>query len=71
MEIDALIKEKDEFPGIKIKYQNQVDERKLKQITPVKRYFVLSKEDFSRRDQVMILPVDLFLALLSVSEKNL
>ncbi|MEA3360989.1 MAG: DUF4143 domain-containing protein [Thermodesulfobacteriota bacterium] len=70
-EIDAILRGNERYLGIEVKYQNQVNERDIRRISPLKRYFILSKEDVERRENLMILPVDIFLALLPISEKNL
>lgn len=70
-EIDAILQGDERYLGIEIKYQNQVNEKDIRRISPLKRYFILSKEDVERRESLMILPVDIFLALLPISEKNL
>lgn len=69
-EIDAIFREDGGYSGLEVKYQGQVDERKVKRIAPVKKYIVLSKEDVGGRGDIMIIPVDIFLALLPVSERN-
>ncbi|TET08891.1 ATP-binding protein [Candidatus Aerophobetes bacterium] len=69
-EIDAIFKENAGYSGLEVKYRGQVDERMLKRIAPVKKYIILSKEDVGGRGDMMIIPVDIFLALLPVSERN-
>ena len=43
----------------------------IKRVEPIKRYIVLSKEDVGYKGEVMIVPMDIFLAPLPVSRKNL
>ena len=69
-EIDVIFKDDGGYSGLEVKYQGEVDERDIKRIAPVKKYFILSKEDFGGKGNVMIIPVDIFLALLSASERN-
>lgn len=69
-EIDAIFRGDERYLCIEIKYQNQVNERDIRRIAPLNRYFILSKEDVERKENLMILPVDIFLALLPVSEMN-
>ena len=69
-EIDAIFREDGGYSGIEVKFQTQVDERGIKQIAPIKKYIILSKEDVGGMEDIMIFPVDVFLALLPVSERN-
>ena len=70
-EIDAIFREKRGYLGIEVKYRRGVDERDVKRIPPIKKYFILSKEDVEHKENKMIVPVDTFLALLPISEKNI
>ena len=70
-EIDIIFKDKNVIYGIEVKYQNQVSERDINRITPLQNFFILSKEDFAIHDNLCIVPVEIFLALLLSSEKNL
>ena len=67
--IDVLFQEDGGYSAVEVKYRGQVDERDIKRISPVKRYFVLSREEVGWKGDVIILPVDIFLALLPVSER--
>jgi predicted AAA+ superfamily ATPase len=69
-EIDAIFKINGSYLGIEVKYQWQVDERDIKRIIPVKKYIILSKEDIGGRGDMMIVPLDVFLALLPSSKRN-
>ena len=62
-EIDAIFQEDGGYSAVDVKYRGQVDERDIKRISPVKRYFILSREEVGWKGDVIILPVDLFLAL--------
>jgi len=66
-EIDAIFQEDGVYSGIEVKYRGQVDERDIKRISPVKRYFVLSREQVGWKGDCIILPLDIFLSLLPVS----
>lgn len=70
-EIDTVIKQNSHYLGIEVKYQAQVDQRALKRIQPVRRYILLSKEDVAIGERSLIIPVDVFLSLLPMSERNL
>ena len=69
-EIDTVIKDERGYIGIEVKYQGQADEKSIKRITPIKKYFILSKEDIGGKGELLIVSVDIFLALLPVSERN-
>lgn len=68
-EIDAIFQEDGVYLDIEVKYRGQVDERDIKGISPVKRYFVLSREEVGWKGDCIILPLDIFLSLLFVSER--
>ena len=70
-EIDAVLKESKGFCGIEVKYRRDTDERSVRRITPLKKNFLLSKVDFRSSEKTMIIPVDIFLSLLPVSERNI
>jgi predicted AAA+ superfamily ATPase len=65
-EIDSVVKVKKKYLGIEIKYRAQVDERDIKKISPIKDYILLSKENVGEKGNVLIIPVDVFLSLLTV-----
>lgn len=69
-EIDAILKEDDRHSGIEVKYRAQVSETMMRKIEPVKKYIILSKEDAGGKGDTMVVPVDIFLSLLTTSEKN-
>ncbi|MCI0494401.1 ATP-binding protein [candidate division KSB1 bacterium] len=70
-EIDIIFKGNGISYGIEVKYQNQVSERDIKRIIPIQKYFLLSKEDFDIQENLYIVPIDIFLALILSSENNL
>ncbi len=70
-EIDAILKEDGRYSGIEVKYRAQVSEAKLRKIGPVKRYIILSKEDVGRSEDTMMIPVDIFISLLTPSKRNI
>jgi predicted AAA+ superfamily ATPase len=70
-ELDAIVKGDGEYLGIEIKYRNIVTGERMKKISPIKKYIILSKEDVGGGEDPMVVPVDLFLSLLSPSERNL
>jgi len=70
-EIDAVVKIDGTAYGIEIKFQSQVNDRDIQRITPLKKFIILSKEDFGAKEDLLICPVDIFLALLPISSKNI
>ncbi|MEA1927577.1 MAG: DUF4143 domain-containing protein, partial [Candidatus Auribacterota bacterium] len=70
-EVDAIIKLNGGYLGVEVKYQSHVDRRDIQRIKEVKDYIILSKEDTDNTDNLIISPLDIFLALITQSEKNL
>ena len=70
-EIDALLQTKKGILGVEVKYQSEVNTRDVLRIKPVKNYLILSKNDIYSKNNTIIVPVDVFLSLISVSEKNI
>lgn len=70
-EIDAVMRINRKHLGIEVKYQTQVDERDIKQIVPIENYILLSKDDMSMGENMLIVPVDVFLSLIKVSDRNI
>lgn len=70
-EIDAVIRTDNIILGIEIKYQGSVNEKDILKITPIKNYIILSKEDVGKVGNILTVPVDIFISLVSTSERNL
>ena len=70
-EIDLIVKVNGVYLGIEVKYREQVGPRDIKKIDPVKKYLILSKRDVAISEDLLIIPVDVFLSMLKVSERNL
>jgi len=70
-EVDAIIKIDGRYLGIEIKYQAQVDRRDILRINDIKDYIILSKEDVDYKDNLILAPIDIFLALITKSGRNL
>lgn len=70
-EIDSVLREREGFCGIEVKYRRDTDEKSVRRIAPLKKCFLLSKVDFRRSESTLVVPVDIFLSLLSVSQRNL
>jgi predicted AAA+ superfamily ATPase len=70
-EIDGIFESDSKYLGIEVKYQSQVDERDLRKINSVNQYLLLTKDELGGKRDTLVIPVDLFLALLQPSERNL
>jgi hypothetical protein len=70
-EIDAIIKENGRYSGIEIKYRAQIREIKMGKREPIEKYIILSKENIGEKGETIIIPVDIFLSLLTTSERNI
>ena len=67
-EIDFIYRKNNgNFLGIEVKYSES--KRKPTKIDGIKEYIVLTKSQLERRDNVLFVPVSLFLALLKKSER--
>ena len=66
-----LLKEDKGYSGFEFKYRANVDERQINRIAPLNKAYILSKEDVGYNERTTIFPVDILLALLSASERNL
>ena len=70
-ELDAIYKNDKGYSCIEIKYQGNVDERDIKKVRPCKDYFILCKENVVYKENLVIVPNEVFLALLPTSERNI
>ncbi len=71
-EIDFVYKKNDdEYLGLEVKYQEKVNIGDIRRIADIKNYILLSYESYEFTENVVIVPVYMFLALLKSSEKNL
>lgn len=70
-EVDAIFKENGTYSGIEVKYRTALKELKIKELSALTKFIILSKEDIGGKVRTVIVPVDIFLALLPSSEKNL
>lgn len=70
-EMDAIIRENDGYLGIEVKYRAQISKKSIKGIAPIKKYIILSKEEVGKKEGTIVVPVDIFLSLLPISDKNI
>jgi hypothetical protein len=71
-EVDFVVKGREEtLLGLEVKYQANVAESDVFRISPLKRYVLLSKDDIEESGNALIVPTEIFLAFLAVSERNL
>jgi len=68
--LDAVIRLAKGYRAVEVKYQAQVDERNLRRTAPIKDYILLSRDEVGGRNDLLIVPVDIFLSLLPVSDGN-
>jgi len=72
-EIDFIYKkDSGRHIGIEVKYQNEASIQDVKRVAGVDEYLLLTKSsDMAIKNNIIVLPVCLFLALLSGSQHNL
>jgi hypothetical protein len=72
-ETDFVIKVNGELLGVELKFQDKVEKKNFSNFYSFKKKILLSKKDFKVEDNLLILPVSLFLALLgnNLSSKSL
>lgn len=66
-EIDGVARTDGTYWGIEVKYQTSVDEWDFRLVVPIRDYILLSREDVGGKGDILIVPVDAFLALLPLS----
>ena len=69
-EIDVVFKDNGGYWALEVKYRRSIEYRKLK-IAIFDKYIVLSRDEVAKADNIIVIPVDIFLSLLSTSERNL
>jgi len=70
-EIDNIIKIKDDYDAIEVKYRNNVTLKDATKTQGLRQTIVLSKDDFITSDDACVIPVSIYLSLLERSLKNL
>lgn len=70
-EIDNLIKSNNVFTAIETKYQTQVNHKNTIEIPQIQKHIILSKEDIESKKNTLVIPVEIFLSLLTKSERNI
>jgi predicted AAA+ superfamily ATPase len=70
-EIDNLIKLNNVFTAIETKYQTQVNHKNILEIPQIQKHIILSKEDIELKKNILVIPVEIFLSLLTKSQRNL
>lgn len=71
-EIDFVYKKNDnKYVGLEVKYQEKADIRDIKRIENIKNYILLSYDTYEITENIIVVPVYVFLSLLRSSEKNL
>ena len=71
-ELDFIYrKENGEHLGIEVKFRPRVSFKDMTSVDQVKEYLLLSRDEFERKENRIIVPAPAFLCLLRNSEKNL
>ncbi|MHA1363939.1 MAG: ATP-binding protein [Candidatus Freyarchaeota archaeon] len=70
-EIDNIMKVNQTFVGIETKYRGEVSYRDVPEISQIKWYIILSMENVEYKRNVLVAPVEVFLSLLTKSDRNL
>jgi predicted AAA+ superfamily ATPase len=70
-EIDNIIRIVDSNLAIEVKYQKDVTPKDILILSQVDNHIILTKEDFKIQEKVLLAPVDMFLALLTKSDRTL
>lgn len=70
-EIDFIIETDGGHTALEVKYQKKVDYRDIYKIPQINRYIILSKEDIGMKNNVLMIPIPIFLVLLKKNRYNL
>lgn len=70
-ELDNVMRLNKSFVAIETKYRGEVGFGDTLRIPQIKKYIILSKEDFGLEKNILIAPVEIFLSLLDKSNYNL
>lgn len=70
-EVDYVLRLNKSFVGIETKYRSNVGFEDVLEIPQIKRYIILSKEDVELKENILVVPVEIFLSLLNKSNNNL
>jgi len=70
-EIDNVLKIDGSCAGVELKYQSKVGFKEVLTVPQIKKYVVLSREDIRKEENILTVPVELFLSLLKKSNHNL
>lgn len=70
-ELDNVIKTNGSFLAIETKYKSEISTEETLTIPQIKKYIVLSKEDFKLEKNTLITPIETFLSILEKSSHNL
>lgn len=70
-EIDFIYKKEKEYLGIEAKYKESIEEKEITKIEEIKEYIALTKNQFEKSDNILFIPLSLFLSLLEKSARVL
>ena len=71
--MDAVLLDREDYFGIEVKFRTRIGHARLRSQAspPVAHTFLLSKEEVVEGDKITLLPVDVFLSLLTPSARNI
>jgi len=70
-EINHVLRTDESYLGIEVKYQSSVSFKDISTVSQIEKYIILSKEDIGKEENILIVPVELFLVLIETSNRNL
>ncbi|MGQ9723148.1 MAG: ATP-binding protein [Candidatus Jordarchaeum sp.] len=70
-EIDNVVRLNGSFTGIETKYRGEISYKDVLRIPQIKNYIILSREDVEYKKNILVVPIDVFLSLLTKSDHNL
>lgn len=70
-ELDFVLRNKDIYWGVEVKYQNDVGVGDVLRIPGIRKYIILSKEDYVETENTLVVPAEVLLPLLEKSKRVL
>ncbi|MEX2723075.1 MAG: ATP-binding protein [Candidatus Freyarchaeota archaeon] len=70
-EIDNVLRLNGSYMGIETKYKGEASHKDVQRIPQIKKYIILSREEVEYKEDILVSPIDVFLPLLTKSDRNL
>ena len=70
-ESDNVMKLNRSFIGIETKYRSEVGFKDILKIPQIGKYIIFSKEDIKLKENILVVPSEIFMSLLNKSDNNL